>query len=151
MGVDAIVVLPGEPDTIVPAVEAANAADIPVVTIDQAPSGGEITAYVASDNLAGGRLAGEYLVDVMGGSGEVIELLGGDGSAAMDRAEGFGLAIDEAPGITLVGKEDGFGAKHLGRLLAEELLAASPEATGLFAIKDPLGLGAIEAFEAMGL
>src|SRR5690606_13153760 len=64
-GVDAILVNPTDSDAIVPSIEAANAAGIPVFTVDRGASGGEVVAHIASDNVAGGRLAAEYLCNAL--------------------------------------------------------------------------------------
>jgi len=65
--VSAILINPVDGDAIVPAIEAANEASVPVLTIDRSASGGEIVSHVASDNLAGGRMAAEYLAENLGG------------------------------------------------------------------------------------
>ena len=52
--VDAILVNPTDADAVVPSVMKANAAGIPVFTIDRGAAGGEVVAHVASDNVAGG-------------------------------------------------------------------------------------------------
>jgi ABC-type sugar transport system substrate-binding protein len=72
--VDAIIVCPTDTRGIAPAIERANAANIPVFTADIAAGGGKIVSHVASDNTAGGRLAAEYIVKAIGGEGEKSEL-----------------------------------------------------------------------------
>ena len=56
--VDAILVNPVDSESIVPAVQAANQANIPVIALDRGASGGEIATLIASDNVEGGRIAG---------------------------------------------------------------------------------------------
>ena len=65
--VDAIIVCPTDTKGIAPAIEKANAANIPVFTADIGAEGGKVVSHIASDNVAGGRLAGEYLAKVIGG------------------------------------------------------------------------------------
>jgi ABC-type sugar transport system substrate-binding protein len=67
-GVDVILVNPTDSDAIVPSILAANDAGIPVFTIDRGASGGEVVSHIASDNVAGGRLAGAYVCDALGGA-----------------------------------------------------------------------------------
>src|SRR6185312_10264790 len=69
--VDAIVVCPVDSRGIGPAIVRANAAKIPVFTADIASQGGAVVSHVASDNIAGGRLAAEYIAKVIGDSGDV--------------------------------------------------------------------------------
>jgi ribose transport system substrate-binding protein len=150
-GVDLIMVNPVDSDAIVPSVEAANAAGIPVVAVDRGASGGDIASFVASDNVLGGTMAGEYLFEQMGDSGEVLELQGIIGtSAAQDRGEGFQIALDSASGITRVAQQTANFARDEGLTVTENLLQANPGATGLFGHNDDMALGAVEAAAAAG-
>lgn len=148
-----ILLNPVDSDAIVPSVEKANAAKIPVITVDRGASGGEVVSHIASDNVAGGSLAGEYLFTVMGGSGKVIELEGIAGtSAARDRGAGFQQALDAAAGkIERVAKQTANFKRDEGLTVAQNLLQAQPDATGIFAHNDDMALGAVEAVAAAGM
>ncbi len=148
-GVDAIIVAaPWDPDPVVPAIEAAAAAGIPVLTVDRGLGG--TTPYVGTDNVAASRAAGEYLFEAMGGSGKVIEIEG-DPSWAMGRTEGFGQALDAAPGITLVGQETARDDPAMARLLTADLLGANPDVTGIFVHTDAMTPGVLQAVADSGL
>lgn len=148
--VDVILLNPVDSDAIVPSVEAANTAGIPVVTVDRGASGGKVTAHIASDNVAGGKMAGEYLFKTIG-SGQVIELEGIAGtSAARDRGAGFQQALDAASGIERVAKQTANFSRDEGLTVAQNLLQANPDAKGLFAHNDDMALGAVEAAAAAG-
>ncbi len=151
-GVDAILVNPTDSDAIVPSIEAANAAGIPVFTVDRGASGGEVVAHIASDNVAGGRLAAEYLCNALGGEGRVVELEGIAGtSAARDRGEGFNAYLSEnCPGIEVVARQTANFNRAEGLTVFENILQAQPEIDGVFAHNDEMILGAIEAAEAAG-
>lgn len=150
-GVDLIMVNPVDSDAIVPSVEAANAAGIPVIAVDRGSNGGEVASFVASDNVLGGTMAGEYLFGLMGGAGEVLELQGIIGtSAAQARGEGFQVALDAASSITRVAQQTANFARAEGLTVTENLLTANPGATGLFAHNDDMALGAVEAAAAAG-
>lgn len=145
-GVDAILINPVDGDAIVPAIEAANEADVPVLTIDRSASGGEIVAHVASDNLAGGRMAAEYLAENLGGTGKVIELEGIPGtSAAEARGAGFNEAIAESEEIEVIARETANFNREEGRTVFAQLLDEYEEINGVFAHNDEMILGAIEA------
>ena len=89
-GVDALLINPTDSDAIVPSIQKANQAGIPVFTIDRGASGGDVVSHIASDNVAGGAMAAEFLCDAIGGTGQVVELEGIAGtSAARDRGQGF--------------------------------------------------------------
>jgi ribose transport system substrate-binding protein len=148
-GVDAIIVAtPWDPDPVLRAIEAAAAAGIPVLTVDRAMDGA--TSYIGTDNVAGSRMAGEYLFEVMGGSGTVIEIEG-DPSWAQGRTEGFGQALEAAPTITLVGQDTARDDPGMARLLIANLLGANPDVTGIFVHTDAMTPGVLQAVAEAGL
>jgi ribose transport system substrate-binding protein len=151
-GVDVIVINPVDSAAIVTSVEAANQADIPVVTVDRAAEGGEITAHIASDNVQGGRMAGEYLIEEIGGSGQVAQLEGIAGtSAARDRGEGFQQAIDAASGVEVVANQTANFDRDEGFTVAQNVFQGNPDLAGLFAQNDEMALGAVEAAREAGI
>lgn len=81
-GVDLILVNPTDSDAIVNSVMLANDAGIPVITVDRSSNGGEVLSYIASDNIAGGKMAGEFIIEQLGGAGKVVELEGIAGTNA---------------------------------------------------------------------
>ena len=150
-GVDAILVNPTDADAIVPSIMKANAADIPILTIDRGAAGGEVIAHIASDNVAGGRMAAEFLVEAIGGSGEVVELEGIAGtSAARDRGEGFNTVVGAISGVEVVARQTANFNRAEGLSVFENILQAQPEIDGVFAHNDEMILGAIEAAKAAG-
>lgn len=149
-GVDVIVLNPVDADAIVPSVEAANTAGIPVLTVDRGATGGTIASHIASDNIFGGVIAGEFLFKAIG-TGQVIELEGVAGTtAARDRGAGFQQALDAASGIERVAKQTANFRRDEGLSVTQNLLQAHPEVKGLFAHNDDMALGAIEAIAAAG-
>jgi len=149
--VDAILVNPTDADAIVPSIMKANAAEIPVLTIDRGAAGGEIVAHIASDNVAGGEMAAEFLVEAIGGSGKVVELEGIAGtSAARDRGEGFNAVVGAISGIEVVARQTANFNRAEGLSVFENILQAQPQIDGVFAHNDEMILGAIEAAKAAG-
>src|SRR3712207_6772575 len=69
--VAAIVVCPADSKGIGPAIDQANQAGIPVFTADIKAQGGKVVSHIASDNLAGGRMAVEYIAKALNGQGNV--------------------------------------------------------------------------------
>lgn len=151
-GVDVIIINPVDSAAIVPSVEAANDAGIPVITVDRGAEGGEIASHIASDNVLGGRLAGEYLFEQIGGEGSVAQLEGVPGaSATNDRGEGFQQALDEADGVELVSSQTANFNREEGYSVGQNLLQANADLAGLFAQNDEMALGALEAAEEAGM
>jgi ribose transport system substrate-binding protein len=151
-GVDVLLINPTDADAVVPSVEAANAAGIPVFTIDRAAAGGELVSHIASDNVAGGRMAGEFLCNALGGAGSVVELEGIAGtSAARDRGAGFNAYMSEScAGVEIVARQTANFNRAEGLTVFENILQAQPEINGVFAHNDEMILGAIEAAQAAG-
>ncbi len=151
-GVDAILVNPTDIDAIVPSILAANDAGIPVFTIDRGAAGGEVVSHIASDNVAGGRMAAEFLCNALGGEGMVVELEGIAGtSAARDRGEGFNAYMSEScAGVEIVARQTANFNRAEGLTVFENILQAQDQIDGVFAHNDEMILGAIEAATAAG-
>ncbi|MEW5959410.1 MAG: ribose ABC transporter substrate-binding protein RbsB [Chloroflexota bacterium] len=151
-GVSALLVNPTDADAIVPSIQKANEAGIPVFTIDRGASGGEVVSHIASDNVAGGSMAGEFLCEALGGQGKVVELEGIAGtSAARDRGQGFNdYMSSDCAGVEIVAKQTANFNRAEGLSVFENILQAQPEIDGVFAHNDEMILGAIEAAQAAG-
>ena len=151
-GVDVILINPTDADAIVPSIIKANDAGIPVFTIDRGASDGEIVSHIASDNVAGGAMAGKFLCEALGGEGKVVELEGIAGtSAARDRGQGFNDYMSaECSGVEIVARQTANFNRAEGLTVFENILQAEPEIDGVFAHNDEMILGAIEAAEAAG-
>lgn len=151
-GVDALLINPTDADAIVPSIQKANEAGIPVFTVDRGAAGGEVVSHIASDNVAGGRLAAEFLCEALGGTGKVVELEGIAGSsAARDRGQGFNDSMSsDCAGVEIVAKQTANFDRAEGLSVFENILQAQGEIDGVFAHNDEMILGAIEAAEAAG-
>lgn len=149
-GVDLIIVNPTDSDAIVNSVVAANEAGIPVITVDRVSNGGEIVTSVASDNVAGGKMAGEFIIEKLGGKGKVVELEGISGAnSAIERGQGFNEAIAESE-IEVVAKQTADYDRAKGLEVMENILQSQPEIDAVFAHNDEMALGALEAIKAAG-
>lgn len=150
--VDVIVVNPVDSAAIVPSIEAANEAGIPVVTVDRGAEGGEVASHIASDNVLGGKQAGEYLFEQIGGSGNVAMLEGVPGtSAARDRGQGFTDALEAASDIEMVANQTANFNREEGFTVTQNILQSNPELAGIFAQNDEMALGAVEAAREAGM
>ncbi|MFN8527572.1 MAG: D-ribose ABC transporter substrate-binding protein [Anaerolineae bacterium] len=150
-GVGVLLINPVDSDAIVASVEAANAANIPVITIDRSANGGTVLAHIASDNVAGGRMAGNYLAETLGNTGHIVELTGIEGtSAARDRGAGFNEAIAAFPEMQVIVRETANFSREEGQTVFASILEANPNIDAVFAHNDEMILGAIEAARAAG-
>lgn len=148
-GVDMILINPVDSSAVGSAVESANAAGIPVITVDRSAESGEVVSHIASDNVAGGVLAGEYLLELVGEGAKVAMLEGTAGSsAARDRGEGFMTAVEGK--VDLVSSLTANFDRGEGLTVMENMLQANPGIQAVFAQNDEMALGALEAIEATG-
>ncbi|MEU1037120.1 substrate-binding domain-containing protein [Streptomyces sp. NPDC005907] len=145
-GLGSIVVNPVDSDAAGPAVRAANKAGIPVVGVDRGVNKADTAALVASDNVAGGKLAAEALADKLGGRGTIVILQGQAGtSASRERGAGFAAGLKEHPGIKVVAKQPADFDRTKGLDVMTNMLQAHPDVQGVFAENDEMALGAIKA------
>lgn len=151
-GVDVIIINPTDSAAVVTAVRQANAAGIPVITVDRAADGGEVAYHIASDNVAGGRMAAEFLCDRLGGQGSAVELEGIPGaSAARDRGAGFNEYMSEScQGVQIVARQTANFDRAQGLSVMENILQAQAEIDGVFAHNDEMALGALQAIQGSG-
>jgi ribose transport system substrate-binding protein len=148
--VSAILINPTDSDAVVPAIQKANDSGIPVFTVDRGANGGTVVSHIASDNIAGGSMAAEFLCNAIGGQGNVVELQGVAGtSAARDRGQGFNdYMTASCQGVTIVAQQTANFNRDEGLTVFENILQAQPDIAGVFAHNDEMILGAIQASEA---
>ncbi len=148
--VKVILVNPTDSAAVAPAIQRANASKIPVITVDRAASGGKVAFHIASDNVAGGKLAGELVCKLTGGKGKVAELEGIPGSsAARDRGKGFNEAVKaHCKTVTVAARQTANFDRAQGLSVMENVLQAQPELEAVFAHNDEMALGALQAIKA---
>ncbi|MCP9494888.1 MAG: substrate-binding domain-containing protein [Pyrinomonadaceae bacterium MAG19_C2-C3] len=147
-GVDAIVVCPADSKGIAPAIERANEANIPVFTADISAQGGQVVSHIASDNLAGGRLAADYIARALNGQGTVGIIGQPEVQSGLDRETGFKEEMTKHPGIRIVSVLNGGGVRDRALKAADDMLQGNPELKAIFGINDDSALGALSAAEA---
>jgi len=151
-GVDIILINPTDSSAVASAIESANKANIPVITVDRSADGGEVVAHIASDNVAGGKMAGEFIIEALKDGGNIVELEGIPGSsAARERGEGFHQVIDKASNIKVVAKQAADFDRAKGLSVMENILQSQKDIKAVFAHNDEMALGALEALEAHGM
>ncbi len=148
--VDAIILCPADSKGIGPAIERANRAGIPVFTADIAAQGGQVVSHVASDNLAGGRLAADFIARALNGQGEVGVIGQQEVQSGLDRELGFQEEMKKHPGIKVAAVLNGGGVRDKALKAAEDMLQGNPNLKGIFGINDDSALGALSAAEGSG-
>ncbi|MFE7481039.1 substrate-binding domain-containing protein [Streptomyces sp. NPDC057552] len=145
-GVSSIIVNPVDSDAVGPGVRSANQADIPVIAADRGVNKADTATLVASDNVAGGKLAADALADRLGGKGSIVILQGTAGtSASRERGAGFAEGLKAYPGIKVVAKQPADFDRTKGLDVMTNLIQSHPDITGVFAENDEMALGAAKA------
>lgn len=149
--VDGIILIPVDSDALVPAVEKAENAGIPVVVVDGPVNTDKVTSYIATDNEAGGRLAMETLIELMGGEGKAVVVNALAGIPSNDgRGIGAEAAAAENSGIEMLEALRG-GDQAAALSNTENMLTANPDVAGIFAAYDRGAIGASQALINAGL
>jgi ribose transport system substrate-binding protein len=150
-GVKGILISPMTTDSLVPAIEAAVKAGIPVATVDRKANTDAVLVHVGADNVEGGRAAARFIIEKLGNKGTVIELEGTPGaSAAVDRKKGFDEVMNASNVKILVSQEADF-SRSKGQNVMENLIQAYPKFDAVFGANDEMIIGAIEAMSAAGI
>lgn len=153
-GVDGIVVVAIDVNGIMPAVQQAVDAGIPVVAVDAVLPEGPQAAQVGVDNLDAGGMIGDHFVKFvdseMGGTA-TLGIVGALNSSIQNiRQDGFEAKIEGADGITVAGVVDGQNVQDIALAAAENLITANPNLNAIYATGEPALLGAIAAVESQG-
>lgn len=154
-GAQALIVAPLNSDGLEPALKAAKAKKIPVITVDRLLSSGACDTYVTfigSNFVEQGKRAADQLIAGTDSKGNVAVLLGASGNnVTTDRTKGFVDQIAaKAPDIKIVAQQTGEFARDKGQAVTEQLLQSNPDITAIYAENDEMGLGAQAAIIAAG-
>lgn len=130
---------------IAPAVKRAKQGGMVVIASDVTAAGG-VDATMTSDNFEAGAMVARYIVERLGGTGNVVAISADAVSAVLDRKEGFDTVMAKAPGIKVLSdKQNGRGRRDVSMDLMTDLLTAQPKIDAVWGVNDPTALGAMLA------
>lgn len=139
------------------AIADATAKGIKIVDIDEkvnmdalAELGGACYAYVATDNKAVGRMGGEYLIDQIGGAGEVAIVEGKAGAVSGESRRDGAKEAFEAAGLTIVESQPADWDRTKAYDVTTNYITAHPDLKAIYCCNDTMAMGAQEAVEASG-
>ncbi|MFV0427258.1 MAG: substrate-binding domain-containing protein [Beutenbergiaceae bacterium] len=147
-GVDAIVVVAVQADSLGPQLEAAAAADIPVIAVNTALSAdAQLTSSVLPDDISAGEAEMRMMAEHLGGEGDIVVLQGPLGqSAELDRTEGIENVLEEYPNINVLAMDSAnWRRDEAVNLMANWISAFGDDIDGVVAENDDMGLGALQA------
>src|SRR5947207_2758724 len=157
--VDAIILAPKVEEGWEPILKQARAAKIPVILVDRGVNVSDDSLYttlIASDFVAEGRMAGEWLAKRLAARGDVVEIQGTTSAApALDRKKGFEEALKNYPDMKITRSQSGDFNRAGGKQVMEAFLKAAQGSNtkidAVYAHNDDMALGAIQAIEEAGL
>ncbi len=150
-GVSAIVLAASDANALIGIVEVAINKGIPVITIDSGVNSDKPLSFVATDNVAGAKIAAETLAKLIGEEGEVglIPFVAGAATSEM-RERGFKEGIANYPNIKLVSTlySDSNVAKAMD--VTNDMLTSFPNIKGIFAANESSAVGCAQAIRSKG-
>lgn len=151
-GVDAIVVVPVQADSLGPQVDAAVAAKIPIVPVNAALNNKKVSGNVQPDDVAAGEAEAQMMVDKLGGKGNVIVLQGPLGqSGELDRQKGIEKVLAKNPGIKVLAQDTANWKRDEAVNKVKNWISAfGSQINGVISQNDDMGLGALQAFKEAG-
>ncbi|NGN44667.1 substrate-binding domain-containing protein [Mesorhizobium sp. CGMCC 1.15528] len=147
-GVDMIVMVGADPNAVTPVIKKAQNNGIVVVGMDAAANAAD--ANVITDNRQGGEIVCAHLAEKIGGKGNVIIINGPQVQGVIDRVTGCKAALAAKPGIKIVADKEGDSSRDSGFSIMQTLLTQQADIAGVFAISDPMAIGADLAARQLG-
>lgn len=146
--VDAIMITPADSTGIVPAIEAANEAGIPIATPNTKAYGGDVLTWVGVDNYTVGYQLGKALCDALDGKGDVVLIEGTAGnSTSTERVDGYKDAFAEYPDINLLDSQPADFNREKGMTVMENFLQRYDHIDGVASVNKDMTMGALEAIK----
>lgn len=154
--VNAIILAPVVETGWEPVLKEAKRANIPVILVDRGVNVSDDSLYttlIASDFVAEGRMAGEWLAEKVKRRGNIVELQGTPGAApAIDRQKGFMEVLSHHPEMKVIKSQSGDFTRAKGKEVMEAFLKAEGKnINAVYAHNDDMALGAIQAIEEAGM
>ncbi|MER9870912.1 sugar ABC transporter substrate-binding protein [Mesorhizobium sp. M0136] len=150
-GVKGLAITPVDP-TVAPALDKAVSAGIKVVLVDNSiPNWKGQTALVSTNNLNGGKIAGEYLKTVLKSGDKIGILQGVPGVPALDdRVTGMMEGLGDVK-VDVVGKGATNCTLELGTSVTEDILTANPDLKAIYSACGPPIPGAVKSISNAGI
>lgn len=152
-GVDAIIIVPVQADTLEPQVNAARAADIPVIAVNTSLNSVEVDANVQPDDVAAGEQEARMMVDALGGEGNVVVFEGPLGSSPqINRGQGIENVLAEYPDINVLAQDTAnWNRDEAVNRMQNWITAFGSDIDGVISQNDDMALGALQALREAGI
>jgi ribose transport system substrate-binding protein len=151
-GVDAIIIVPTQADSLGPQVASAKAKGIPLIAVNAALNNPDVTASVQPDDVAAGVQEMQMMADHLGGKGNIVVLQGPLGqSGEIDRTTGIEQVLAKYPGIKVLAKDTANWKRDEAVNKVKNWISGfGPQIDAVVAENDDMGLGALQALKESG-
>lgn len=151
-GVNGIVISPNDANALAPSIQEAIDAGVQVVTVDRNVTEATTLAHVGANNVRGGELQGEYLIQILPEGGDIFELQGQPGATpAIDRHQGLDNVLGQQDKIKVVVSQTAEFAREWALSVTESALASNPNPKAIVCANDDMAFGAAEAAQGANL
>ncbi len=150
---DAICIAALDSQALVPLLQRAQDAGIPVVGFDSGVDSDIPVTTAATDNIAAAAVAADKMAELIGSEGKIAVIVHDQTSrTGIDRRDGFVNRIEEAyPDITIVDVQYGGGDQLKSTDLAKAIIQANPDLKGFFGANEGSAIGVLNAVTELGL
>lgn len=146
---DAIVLAPFDPKAMVQAVDRLNSAGIPVTNVNERLAGGRVVSYVGTDDYQLALATARYLINAMGGKGNVVILEGPENLAtSIARVKAYRDALKEFLEVKLLASKSANYARTPAADVMKGFLRSYGQIDGVLAANDAMAIGAIDSLKA---
>jgi ribose transport system substrate-binding protein len=149
-GVDALVILATESAPITPIAEKLHDAGILIINVDRGFTKPIADVFIEGDNKAFGRKSAEFIVQKLGGKGNIVVLEGIPSTVNTDRVNAALEVFKANPGIRIVAQDSGMWNREKAEQVMQNVLVAHPEINAVWASDDDMALGVENALKAAG-
>lgn len=130
-------------------IEKAVKSGMKAITLQRAVDSPFVSSHIGTDNVVLGKQAGQWLVDKLGGKGNVVVLEGVLGAeSSEDRKKGSSQIFAKYPGIKIVAQQTGKYDRAVALGVMENILQAQPKVDAIFCYNDEMAMGALAAVRA---
>jgi ribose transport system substrate-binding protein len=151
-GVDAIIVVPVQADSLTPQIASANAKKIPILAVNAELTSTDLSASVQPDDVAAGAQEMQMMADKLGGKGNIVVLQGPlGGSGEINRGKGIDQVLAKYPNIKVLAKDTANWKREEAVNKTKNWISAfGDKIDGVVSENDDMGLGALQALKEAG-
>jgi inositol transport system substrate-binding protein len=155
-GAQGVILAPNDVNALAPGVEDVIKAGIPIVTLDRRVDNTSVKVpHVGADNVAGGRIMAQWVIDSFPNGARILLITGQSGSSpSIDRTRGIKETLGAAGSkYQIVAEQSGMWKREQGLTVTQNVLTSlgGQSLQAIIAESDDMALGALEALRSSGV